>query len=113
MIRKPLCSLLFSLLPFTFYLLLFPFPSLSAQQSDEAIIAAYSNPAGLAFLQHEGFSLSLNNQSAFQTRTITTDFAPFAGLGGNTVKEFEGKATAWIIPNIQAAYKTGRWILFK
>ena len=74
------------------------------------IDAAYTNPAGLAFLNKDGFFLSLNNQSAFQTRTITTDFAPFAGLGGNAAKEFEGKATAWAVPNMQAAYKTGDWV---
>ena len=74
------------------------------------IDAAYTNPAGLAFLKKDGFFLSLNNQSAFQTRTITADFAPFAGFGGSAVKEFEGKAKALVIPNLQAAYKTGNWV---
>jgi hypothetical protein len=72
------------------------------------IDAAYTNPAGLSFLSKDGFFLSLNNQSAFQTRTITTDFAPFAGFGGSP-KAFEGKAKAWAIPSLQAAYKTGDW----
>ena len=74
------------------------------------IDAAYSNPAGLAFLNREGFFISLNNTSAFQTRTITADYAPFAGSGGNAVKAFEGKAKALVIPNLQAAYKTGDWV---
>jgi long-chain fatty acid transport protein len=74
------------------------------------IDAAYTNPAGLAFMKKDGFFLSLNNQSAFQTRTITTDFAPFKGFNGNTVKEFEGKAQALVIPNMQAAYKKGNWV---
>jgi len=74
------------------------------------IDAVYSNPAGLAFLKGEGLFLSLNNQSAFQTRTITADFAPFAGFGGSAVKAFEGKAKAPFIPSLQAAYKTDRWV---
>ena len=62
------------------------------------IDAAYSNPAGLAFLNRDGFFISLNNTSAFQTRTITADFGPFAGFGGSNVKTFEGKAKALSFP---------------
>ena len=82
-----------------------------AREAATEIDAAYTNPAGLAFLEKDGFFLSLNNQSAFQTRTITTDFAPFKGLGGSAVKEFEGKAKALVIPNLQAAFKTGKWVI--
>ena len=82
-----------------------------ARDASTEIDAAYTNPAGLTFLKKDGFFLSLNNQSAFQTRTITTDFAPFAGNGGSAVKEFEGKAKAMVIPNLQAAYKTGNWVI--
>ena len=74
------------------------------------IDAAYTNPAGLAFLKHEGLSLSINNQSAFQTRSLTTTFAPFKGFGSNETKNFEGKATALVIPSLQAVYKTGDWV---
>ena len=81
-----------------------------ARGASMEIDAAYTNPAGLAFLTHEGLSLSINNQSAFQTRTLTTTFAPFAGFGGNATKEFEGKATALVIPSLQVAYKTGDWV---
>ena len=80
-----------------------------ARGASMEIDAAYTNPAGLAFLNKEGLSLSLNNVSSFQTRIITTDFAPFAGFGGNSVKKFEGKANSLVIPNLQAAYKTGNW----
>jgi len=82
-----------------------------ARGASVEIDAAYTNPAGLAFLNGNGLFISLNNQSAFQTRTITADFAPFAGMGGKAVKEFEGKATAWIIPNLQAAYKFNKWVI--
>jgi len=80
-----------------------------ARGASMEIDAAYTNPAGLAFLDGEGFFISVNNQSAFQKRTITADFAPFKGFGGNAVKEFEGETKAWFIPNLQAAYKTGDW----
>ena len=82
-----------------------------ARDASTEIDAAYTNPAGLAFLSHEGLSFSINNQSAFQTRTITTDFAPFAGFGGSSTKTFEGKAKALVIPNLQAAYKTNNWVI--
>jgi len=81
-----------------------------ARDASTEIDAAYTNPAGLAFLKKDGFFISLNNQSAFQTRTITADFAPFAGFGGDATKAFEGKATAPFVPNLQAAYKTGKWV---
>jgi long-chain fatty acid transport protein len=80
-----------------------------ARDASTEIDAAYTNPAGLAFLKKDGFSLSLNNQSAFQTRTIAGDFTPFAGFGRSTAKAFEGKAQAMVIPNLQAVYKKGKW----
>lgn len=81
-----------------------------ARGASTEIDAAYTNPAGLAFLTHEGFNLSINNQSAFQTRSLTTTFASFAGFGNNATKRFEGEAAAWLIPSLQAAYKTGDWV---
>ncbi|MDR0815671.1 MAG: aromatic hydrocarbon degradation protein [Bacteroidales bacterium] len=82
-----------------------------ARDASIGIDAAYTNPAGLAFLPGNGFYFSLNNQSAIQKRTIKSTFAPFAGFGGNAEKEFEGKTTAPFIPNVQAAYKTGKWVI--
>ncbi|MDR1370545.1 MAG: aromatic hydrocarbon degradation protein [Dysgonamonadaceae bacterium] len=75
------------------------------------IDAAYTNPAGLAKLPFDGFHFAFTNQSAAQTRTITSTFAPFAGFGGNPTKVFKGEATAPIIPSLQAAYKKGKWVL--
>jgi long-subunit fatty acid transport protein len=75
------------------------------------IDGVYSNPAGVAFLD-PGFHISLNWQSAWQTRTITTTNPLFA-LGDNNngavTKTFEGKARAPFIPSIQAAYNTDKW----
>ncbi len=82
-------------------------PALDASTEIDAV---YSNPAGLTFLS-DGFHLSLSNQSAFQTRTITSTFAPFAGYGGSNTKEYGAKTNALIIPSIQAAYKMDRFAI--
>lgn len=78
-----------------------------ARDASIQIDAVYSNPAGLAFLK-DGFHISFNGQSAFQTRTIISDFGLFEYTGSKT-KEYEGKASAPFIPSLQAAYKKGNW----
>ncbi len=82
-----------------------------ARDASTEIDAAYTNPAGLVKLPKDGFHFSFTNQSAYQTRTITSTFAPFAGFGGNATKVFEGEASVPIIPSLQAAYKKGNWVL--
>lgn len=79
-----------------------------ARDASTQIDAVYSNPAGVAFME-DGFHLSLNGQSAFQTRTITSTFAPFAGFGGNATKEYKGEASAPFVPSVFAVYKKGNW----
>lgn len=79
-----------------------------ARDASTQIDAVYSNPAGLAFIE-DGFHFSFNGQSAFQTRTITSTFAPFAGFGGNQTKVYKGEASAPFIPSLFAAYKKGDW----
>jgi long-chain fatty acid transport protein len=81
-----------------------------ARDASVQIDAAYTNPAGLVKLE-DGLHFSFTNQSAFQTRTITSTFAPFTYNGGNETKEFRGTASAPIIPSLQAAYKKGPWVL--
>lgn len=69
------------------------------------IDGVYSNPAGVAFMP-QGFHLSLSWQAAWQKRQITST-APFYMLNTNNpsaTREFEGKATAPVIPSFQAAY---------
>ncbi len=86
-----------------------------------AIDGVYSNPAGVAFLPN-GLHVSINNQSAFQTRTIysgmsipalqgTDYYQPLSMNGGdeNGVKKFKGKASAPIIPSFQVALNYDRW----
>lgn len=81
-----------------------------ARDASTEIDAVYTNPAGLIKLP-EGFHFSFNNQSAFQTRTITSTSPIFMMSGGNATKEFEGKASAPIIPSLQGAYRKGKWAL--
>ncbi|HCO67892.1 MAG TPA: aromatic hydrocarbon degradation protein [Dysgonomonas sp.] len=81
-----------------------------ARDASTQIDAVYTNPAGLIKLP-EGFHFSFNNQSAFQTRTITSTYKPFEGFGGNITKEYEGKASAPIIPSLQGVYRKGKWAL--
>ena len=37
----------------------------------------YSNPAGLSFLEEDGFHLSLTGQSAYQTREINASYKTY------------------------------------
>ena len=71
------------------------------------IDGVYSNPAGLAFLPEDGLYLSLNGQSAYQTRNIKATFPLFIE-DGNT-RYYKGKASAPFIPSFQGAYKKGDW----
>ena len=71
------------------------------------IDGVYSNPAGLAFLPGDGLYLSLNGQSAYQTRNIDMTFPLFPEDGHR--RYYKGKASAPFIPSFQGAYKKGDW----
>lgn len=81
-----------------------------AQDAAINLNGVYSNPAGVSFLK-EGFHLGLNLQSAYQTREVTSKFAPFAYGANNNgdTKLFKGTASAPIIPSLQAAWVKNRW----
>lgn len=82
-----------------------------ALDATTGIDGVYANPAGLIFLT-DGLHLSLNNQSVYQTRTITSTFAPFAANNnGNATKVFTGEASAPLIPSFQLAYKKDRYAI--
>ncbi|MBQ7941111.1 MAG: outer membrane beta-barrel protein [Muribaculaceae bacterium] len=70
-----------------------------------AIDGVYSNPAGTAFLP-EGLHLSLSWQAAFQKRQMEVNNNLFTLNKENQSpsRNFEGKATAPVIPSFQAAY---------
>lgn len=79
-----------------------------ARDASIEIDAVYSNPAGIAFMK-DGFHLSLNGQSAYQTRTIKSTFPAFVYNGGSATKKYEGEASAPFVPSVFAVYKTGDW----
>lgn len=81
-----------------------------ARDASTEIDAVYTNPAGVIKLG-EGFHFSINNQSAFQTRTITSTSPAFIGFGGSDTKKYKGEASAPIIPSIQGVYRKGDWAL--
>ncbi|MEN9919174.1 MAG: hypothetical protein RL662_1610 [Bacteroidota bacterium] len=81
-----------------------------ARDASTEIDAVYTNPAGLVKL-NDGLHFSFSNQSAFQTRTITSTSPIFKFSGASDTKEFVGKASVPIIPSLQAAYKKGAWVL--
>ena len=72
----------------------------------------YSNPAGLSFLPHEGFYLSLTGQSAYQTREINATFPLFQQAdGAGTSRQYKGTASAPLIPSFQGLYKKDNWVI--
>ena len=88
------------------------FQRMMARGASTEIDAVYTNPAGLAWLDNEGWTLSLNIQSAFQTRDVETTFPLFAYTSADhsAVRKYEGKATAPVLPSLYAAYKKDRWV---
>lgn len=76
------------------------------------IDGVYSNPAGLSFLSHEGFYLSLTGQSAYQTREIDANFPLFKKADGtNGSRLYKGTASAPFIPSFQGLYKKDNWVI--
>lgn len=72
------------------------------------IDGVYYNPAGLGFLPTDGLYLSLNGQSAYQTRVIDATF-PLSSTE-KIARNYKGTASAPFIPSVQAAYKNGNWV---
>ena len=69
----------------------------------------YSNPAGLAFLPQNGLQVALTIQSAYQTRDIAATSPLWTMDGQTSVRNYEGKASAPVIPSVHAVYKNGDW----
>ena len=85
------------------------FARMMARGASTEIDAIYTNPAGTAFMAHNGWTLSVNNQSAFQTRNVLATIESPILPGGRYEHKYEGEAVAPIIPSLYAAYKTDRW----
>ena len=75
--------------------------------------AVYNNPAGTVFMA-DGWHIGINDQMAYQTRTTTSTFAPFAlgaNNGGQATKEFQGSVFSPLIPSVHAMWKHNRWAI--
>lgn len=83
------------------------FVRMMARGATHEIDGVYTNPAGLAFMDHEGWTLSLNIQSASQTRDILTSFPLFPP--NENPRLYKGKAEAPVVPSLYGAYKRDRW----
>lgn len=82
-----------------------------SQGAKTDIASAFSNPAGMALLSKDGFHISLNGMSAYQTRRIDATTGFWTLDGQETTQTFEGKASAPFIPSIFAAYKKDNWAI--
>jgi long-chain fatty acid transport protein len=72
-----------------------------ARNASLGIDAVYYNPAGLTKLSN-GFHLSLNNQSIFQTKDVVSSY-PY--LNGAPDVTYTGKVEAPVFPGVYAVYK--------
>ena len=86
------------------------FNRMMSREASIGIDGVYYNPAGVAFMK-EGHHLSINLQTAWQTRTIDNSYA-FFNYNANEPsadRTFKGKAFAPVIPSFQYAYNKGKW----
>lgn len=81
-----------------------------SREAQIGIDGVYYNPAGVAFMA-DGHHLSLNIQTAWQTRTIENTYPLFAlnTQAPTTSRTFKGTAFAPVIPSIQYAYNKNGW----
>src|SRR4030042_4077944 len=75
------------------------------RDASTGIDAVYFNPAGLVKL-NDGFHFSLNSQTIFQSKDVTTDYRY---LLPDSNKTFLGDVKAPVFPSIYAAYKFGKF----
>ena len=83
------------------------FLRMMARGASHEIDAVYTNPAGLAFMDHEGWTLSLNLQGVAQSRDVLTTFPMFTQDGHTRL--YEGKVFVPVVPSLYGAYKHGKW----
>ncbi len=67
-----------------------------ARNASIGIDAAYYNPAGLTKLEN-GFHFSINNQTIFQTRTITSTY-PYLNDRVDGVRTYNGDCSCTTLP---------------
>ena len=83
------------------------FMRMMARGASHEIDAVYTNPAGLAFMDHDGWTVSLNIQSASQSRDVLTTFPLFPEA--DHTRKYHGDAQAPVVPSLYGAYKRDRW----
>ncbi len=81
------------------------FTRMQNRNASTDIDAVYFNPAGLTKLA-DGLHLSLNNQTIFQTQTITNNYNY---LSGTKPREYIGDVSAPLYPGVYVAYKKGKF----
>ena len=88
------------------------FNRMMSREASIGIDGVYYNPAGVAFMS-DGHHLSINFQTAWQTRTIENSYALFNYNGNNPTanRKFKGEAFAPVIPSFQYAYNKNNWSL--
>ncbi len=74
------------------------------RNASTGIDAVYYNPAGLTKLGN-GFFASVNNQTIFQTQTVTNDYVY---LSGTKPRTYIGDVKAPIYPGVYVVYNTGK-----
>lgn len=86
------------------------FNRMMSREASIGIDGVYYNPAGVAFM-NDGHHLSINLQTAWQTRTIENTYPLFSYNMNNSSasREFKGKAFAPVIPSFQYAYNKNNW----
>ena len=75
-----------------------------ARDASTDIDAVFYNPAGLTKLG-EGFFISLNSQTLFQNREITSSYSNL----NNYPVDYEGSVTVPVMPSLYASYNTGKF----
>ena len=71
------------------------------------IDGVYSNPAGLAFLPGDGLYLSLNGQSAYQTRNIDMTFPLFPEDGTDVIIRVKLLLLLFLVSKVLIKKETG------
>jgi long-chain fatty acid transport protein len=82
------------------------FTRMQCRDATTEIDAVYYNPAGLTKISN-GLHISLNNQSIFQNRLISSDYP----LLTNIPSEYEAKVSAPLFPGVYAAFRFGKFVV--
>ena len=83
------------------------FVRMLARGASHEIDAVFTNPAGLAYMDHEGWTLSLNLQSVSQRRDVLTTFPMFTQA--DHTRLYEGTVFVPVVPSFYGAFKRNKW----